>query len=328
MTNYNSTPEISVVISCYNSEKWLIQTLESISNQTFRNFEIIVIDDGSTDSTYSILNEYQKKDSRLKICKKDNTGLSDSLNIGIKLSEGKWIARIDADDICHSDRLYEQLKFSKLNPDTVLITSYHKEFFDDNKNYIYCRYPKEHTNLVNNLEYRKRFPAHSSSFFLKEAFEKVGGYRCKLSRAEDYDLWLRLSEIGNISCVDKYLVMIRKHDLQISNDNGGTTQIIDALVSLVSHHLRKLKLVDPIDSSDFPIFYDWVKNNYTKSNEMEVSLLRSRLVKLSKHYNYLSAAYTLTSDIKITMRLLRNFIFGSNLGFILSQKWINENSKD
>lgn len=328
MTNNTSTPEISVVISCYNSEKWLKSTLESISNQSFRNFEIIAIDDGSTDSTYSILNEHQKKDCRLKIYKKDNTGLSDSLNIGIKLSKGKWIARIDADDICLSDRLSEQLKFSKFNPDTVLITSHHKEFFDDSKKYIYCRYPKEHTNLVHNLENRKRFPAHSSSFFLKEAFEKVGGYRCKLSRAEDYDLWLRLSEFGKVSCVDKYLVMIRKHELQISNDNGGRTQIIDALASLVSYYLRKQKQVDPIDSIYFPIFYDWIENNLEKSNELDVLILRSRLTKLIKQYNFLSAFYALKSDIKITMGLLKNYLFRTNLGFNLSQQWINENSKD
>ena len=95
---------ITVLMSVFNGERWLAESLKSILNQTFTDFEFIIINDGSTDGTLKILEKYAKQDSRIKIYYKENSGLTDSLNFGVSKAKGKWIARIDADDIAHHER--------------------------------------------------------------------------------------------------------------------------------------------------------------------------------------------------------------------------------
>jgi len=95
-----STPTITVLMSCYNAERWLDEAVRSVLNQTFDNFEFIIIDDGSVDGTLSLVRRYASTDSRIIVVAKQNTGLSDSLNVGVQMARGKWIARLDADDLC------------------------------------------------------------------------------------------------------------------------------------------------------------------------------------------------------------------------------------
>ena len=114
-------PEISVIMSVYNGETYLKEAIESVINQTFKNWELIVINDCSTDSTSEILAEFAEKDERVKVYPNEvNLRLPTSLNRAISLSSGKYIARMDADDICLPDRFEKQYKFMEENPDTAL----------------------------------------------------------------------------------------------------------------------------------------------------------------------------------------------------------------
>ena len=110
-----NTPIISVVMPVYNNEKYLDDSIRSILNQTYNNFEFIIINDGSTDGSFTIINSYLRKDDRIILINKENTGISQSLNEGIKISKGKYIARMDGDDISAPNRLFEQLNLMDHN---------------------------------------------------------------------------------------------------------------------------------------------------------------------------------------------------------------------
>ena len=119
-------PKISVIMSCYKSNsKWLEESIKSVILQTFNNFEFIIINDGSNKKDELILKNYKKIDKRIKIInKKINTGLADSLNLGIKSSKGKWIARVDVDDISDKNRLEKQIKFLEKNPKYIFLGTF------------------------------------------------------------------------------------------------------------------------------------------------------------------------------------------------------------
>ena len=118
-------PLVSVIMSVYNGEKYLVQAIDSILNQTYQNFEFIIIDDCSTDNSSHILQEYAKKDSRIKIIKKEKNigikGFIENLNLGISIAEGKYIARMDADDISLPERFQKQVTFLENNPEIFMV---------------------------------------------------------------------------------------------------------------------------------------------------------------------------------------------------------------
>ena len=109
--SHGKSPEVTVLMSCYNASCWLHEAIASVLKQTFENFEFILVDDGSTDDTWDIIQAYRDRDQRIVAIKKSNTGLTDSLNVGIAHARGAWIARLDADDRCEAGRLAEQVRF-------------------------------------------------------------------------------------------------------------------------------------------------------------------------------------------------------------------------
>ena len=111
-----SSPTVSVVMSVFNGEEFLSQTIDSILNQTFRDFEFVIVDDGSTDATVDILSGYALRDGRIRTLRKGKQGRAASLNLGINLANGKYIANIDADDLAMPGRLEEQVAFMERNP--------------------------------------------------------------------------------------------------------------------------------------------------------------------------------------------------------------------
>ena len=116
-------PGVSVIMSVFNGEDFLADAIKSVLNQTFTNFEFIIVDDGSNDSSLAIIQSFQELDSRIKIIVHKNQGLAKSLNIGIEHSIGKYIARIDADDLCYESRLEKQYAFMEENHAVDLIGS-------------------------------------------------------------------------------------------------------------------------------------------------------------------------------------------------------------
>lgn len=186
-----SFPTISVVMSVYNAEEYLEESIDSILNQTYSNFEFIIIDDCSTDSSFAILKEYATKDSRIKLLqKKENKGTQgfiENLNWGLEEARGKYIARMDADDISHPTRFEKQVDFLDNNP-SVFIIGAQLDLINEKNEII-----GEKLASTDNEEIQERMLKTIQLFHPVIMFRNEGlRYREKVWYCEDYELYLRL----------------------------------------------------------------------------------------------------------------------------------------
>ncbi|KKS02247.1 MAG: Glycosyltransferase, group 2 family [candidate division WWE3 bacterium GW2011_GWF2_41_45] len=210
--NHYNKPNVSVVMGVYNGEKYLHEAIESVLNQTYRNFEFIIVNDGSTDNTEKIILRYKNKDDRIKYLKnKLNVGQSKTWNLAIDKSRGKYIARMDADDICLSNRFEEQIKFLNNNPNIDVLGT---QYFIINANEI----KSIKSSLVpRDLRDAKPSVHHPTCILKKELFVKFGKYNSKFDGAEDLELWYRFYSNGvNFYNINKYLFKYRIHGNNVS----------------------------------------------------------------------------------------------------------------
>ncbi|MCK9378653.1 MAG: glycosyltransferase [Candidatus Moranbacteria bacterium] len=187
-------PKISVIMAAWNEQKiFLKKSIESILNQTFTDLEFIIIDNNSPEENSALLDSYAKKDNRIIIIRnKTNIGLTKSLNIAIKKSQGEFIARMDGDDISLPDRLSEQLSFLKKNP-TIDIIGANCNFINKNDEIIKKKTIKRPSNIKTKL-FKGNFFTHSTFFGKRKAFEEL--YNENFKRAQDYEFLLRLAGKG------------------------------------------------------------------------------------------------------------------------------------
>jgi len=198
------SPKISVIMSVYNGEKYLREAINSILNQTFKNFEFIIVNDGSTDSSLDIIKSYN--DARIVVIDQKNTGQGIGRNIAIKHSNGEYIAILDADDISMPDRLQLQYDFLEKHPECVAIGS-NAEIIDKDGNYVYTsNQALSWEEIKNNLPSMPFF--HSSTMYRKAAFEKVGGYP-EIYRIEDIVYFNKLAKIGELCNLPDVLIKYR-----------------------------------------------------------------------------------------------------------------------
>ncbi|MCX7778819.1 MAG: glycosyltransferase [Patescibacteria group bacterium] len=200
-------PKVSIILSTYNGSQFIERAIKSVLAQSFNNFELIIVDDGSTDNTFQIINQWAKKDHRIVVLKnKKNLGIQQSANRGLKEAQGALIARLDDDDEwLDCEKLRKQVEFLEKNPDYVLVGT--KAIIVD-KNYREL-YRINQTGL--DEEIRKKILRNnlfltSTILFRKEAILKLGGYSEKESERyiEDYDLILKLGTIGKIAILNFY----------------------------------------------------------------------------------------------------------------------------
>jgi len=264
-------PSITVLMSVFNGECWLNESIESVLHQTFKDFEFIIVDDGSTDNSLEIIERYKAQDSRIIIISKSNTGLADSLNQGIKKARGEWTARLDADDICETTRLEKQIERGRSNSNLVFIGSGLSIINEVGAKRAIYNYPSKHKFLLRNLITVRKFPAHSSAFYRTQVIRDLGGYRVRFKCAQDYDLWLRLSEVGELTSLSEPVVQLRRHTQQISNNDAGSQQLLYSRIGLVSYWIRKLGGTDPVDADEtsFLIFIVWLQTLLNKDGFFE-----------------------------------------------------------
>lgn len=199
-------PVVSVVMAVYNGEKHLNESVSSIINQTFRDFEFIIVDDGSTDSTPILLREFSRKDNRIKIIRQENAGLPNALNRGILEAKGKYIARMDADDISLPDRFAKQVEFLERNQDVGLCGTACRLIGDSSGVSWTTTDPDE-------IKCRLLFwpcITHSTAMMNKDLLvENNLLYNPNYKQAEDYELWARLSKICKIANLPDILLLYR-----------------------------------------------------------------------------------------------------------------------
>jgi len=197
------TPKISVVMSVYNGEKYIEEAIQSILRQTYQDFEFIIVNDCSTDKTVEIINSF--KDTRIKIIENlENIGLTKSLNKGIKCTKGEYIARMDADDISLPHRFETQVGFLEKNKDYALIGSSFYQVNEEGKTVFWTRVLTEDSEIRRGLKNQNWF-GHGSVLIRKSAFIECEGYNEEFECAQDYDLWLRISEKFKIANIEEPL---------------------------------------------------------------------------------------------------------------------------
>jgi len=325
------TVPVTVLMSVYNGERWLRESIESVLEQTFTDFEFIIVNDGSQDLSLDIINNHAAKDRRIQVISKPNTGLADSLNAGIGQAKGEWIARLDADDLCEPNRLGVQYVLANSKKEFVLIGSGLTEIDDNGQPTKVFKYPPNNHDLVKRLITIKGFFAHSSAFIRTNTLKAVGGYRPRIKRAQDYDLWLRLSEAGELGCIDEPLARIRSHTDQISHEEGGRRQQIDSRVALVGYLLRQRGLVDPVapesTDSEFAEFWQFVERGVAQDQLVEFRRFTSELKArrdTATLGSVLSALAFAVGSPHFVLRHLREAFMGENLAMRLADGWIRK----
>ncbi|MBI2720866.1 MAG: glycosyltransferase [Bacteroidetes bacterium] len=204
----NNSPLISVLLPVYNAGKFLHESIESILNQTFSDFELIIINDGSKDNSKEIINSFN--DTRIVFIDQENIGLAASLNKGLGLARGKFIARQDNDDISLSQRFEKQLMFFEKNPNVALLGTA-AEITDEQGRPTgrFHRHSSDSLTLKFTLLFNNPF-VHSSVMFRKSVIEKTGSYSTDTAVFEDYDLWSRIARVASVSNLNEYLLKYRE----------------------------------------------------------------------------------------------------------------------
>lgn len=239
-----TTPTVSVVMSVFNGERFLSESVESILAQTFADFEFLIINDGSTDKTTEILSSYTKLDSRVRVFAQQNRGRAESLNAGIELAAGRYIARIDADDVAMANRLQEQVDFLKRHPNVGLLGGACELINDSGQVLQQTRCLLDDSAIQSELLVGNPI-WHPAVVMRKEVVVASGGYRKALLDADDYDLWLRMAERSQLANLPQIVLQYRIHSAQVSIQNM-VHQTWCALAARGAASFRKRGRPDPL----------------------------------------------------------------------------------
>ncbi|PIQ02243.1 MAG: hypothetical protein COW76_01180 [Shewanella sp. CG18_big_fil_WC_8_21_14_2_50_42_11] len=242
------TPAISVVMSVYNSEKYLAEAIESILNQSFTDFEFIIINDGSTDSSIAIIESYMAKDEHIVLISRENKGLPASLNEGIAIARGKYIARMDADDISLSERFQKQFEFMEANPEVGVCGGWAYLFKETPSKNKTMRHPRDHEELIVRLLFSVCF-IHPTVMMRKEVLDELEYvYNIRFTNAQDYELWSRLADKSQFHNIQQPLLYYRVSESGItaSVNNDGLNRRYPLVSQVQKQQLAKLglKLLD------------------------------------------------------------------------------------
>lgn len=235
---------ISAVLPVYNGEAYVREAVESILAQTFTDFELIVINDGSTDGSGVILQELAARDPRIVLVERANGGLVSALNEGIERARAELIARMDADDVAMPERFALQHARMEAEPGLGLLGSFIRIMDKTGRIIRQGDYPVSTAETARFLE-RGCPVAHPTVMMRREAVLKAGGYRKLFSHCEDYDLWLRISELGyGIANLPQPLLNYRMHGANVSAVHREV-QELGTMIALLAHRARLAGLPDP-----------------------------------------------------------------------------------
>lgn len=289
----DSSPLVSIVMSVYNAEKYLSQAIDSILTQTYKNIEFIIIEDCSTDNSVEIINEFAKIDSRIKVIRKyENKAMSgfiENLNIGISEAKGKYIARMDADDICYQHRLEKQVDFLEKNKDIFIVGS-QMDLIDEDNNVIgemiaECDNQSIYEKMLTRIQLY-----HPAIMFRNENVF----YREKIWYCEDYDLYLRMMCEGKkMANINQKLLKYRLLNSSISRKNTKVVKYM-FLSKIFEMYNERKKSDSPNDSYD----------------EIEVE----------NYLNILNLSYRNSlADLKRAVRICKKNGYKENLSFLVKK---------
>ncbi len=210
--------KLSVLLPVHNSERYLSQAIQSVVCQSFRDFELIIVDDGSSDASLHVCQEFERNDARIKIISRPNTGIVGALNDGLAASKGEFIGRMDADDISYPDRFERQLLEFARRPKLVLLGSQVRAIDADGCPIRYmCQETENATLQALLLAGDGHAILHPAVMMRATAIGQIGGYRPEYPISEDLDLYLRMAELGEVGNCSEVLLDYRHHESSITN---------------------------------------------------------------------------------------------------------------
>ena len=271
-------PKVTVLMSVYNGQKYLREAINSILNQTFKDFEFIIIDDCSIDKTKDIILSY--KDSRIRFIEnKKNIGLTKSLNKGLKIARGKYIARMDVDDISMPERVEKQISFLDKHKDIAVVGSW-IEIINMESSRAYVLKNDCNPAIIKWTHIFKNQITHSSAFFRKEIIKKIGHYNEKYKYAQDFDFWFRISRKYKIANIPKVLVKYRIHSKSVTETPKThkiqKQSILEIIFNNINYYIN-------LDQKNFKIFVNAIK--WAKISSFK------HLIKVRKIYKNLFNSY-------------------------------------
>ncbi|MEM8830638.1 MAG: glycosyltransferase family A protein [Cyanobacteria bacterium P01_G01_bin.19] len=225
-------PQISIVIPAYNAAQTITETIESVQQQTVDDWELIVVNDGSTDNTLEVLQ--QIVELRLKIISAPNGGVSAARNLGMAQARGQYIAFLDADDLWVADKLELQLEALEQNPNAIVAYSWTCFMDEQQDGYVYHPSPPYQYagDVYPQLLQRDFIHSGSNTLVRKSALDRVGGFDSRCDICEDWDMWVRLAAIGGFVVVPQHQIMYRRAA-------GSSTSSVERMYEQTSYAIDK-----------------------------------------------------------------------------------------
>lgn len=232
---------------CYNAAATLEETLESLAEQSHADFEVLAVDDGSTDTTGAILNDWGGSDGRLRVLTIEHAGIIPALNAGLDACRSEYVARMDADDLCHPERLTLQAAYLDEHPETALVSCLVEAFPKGDVREGFRIYIEWLNSLVSDEDLRREIfvespVAHSSVMYRRASVQEIGGYQ-ENGWAEDYDLWLRLYLSGaHFAKIPKVLLQWREYPERMTRTDSRYS--LENFLRAKAHYLARGPLAD------------------------------------------------------------------------------------
>lgn len=228
-------PKVSVLLSNYNGEKFVAEAIESILKQTYRDFELIVIDDGSKDGSVAIIQQLVAKDPRIVfIQNEENLSLPVALNIGLQRARGEYVVRMDSDDVASPQRIETLVAFME-NPqhENIAVCGSYCELIDESGKVIGIKkFPRQDKDIRSALWYRNPIQ-HSTAIIRKRCLDDLGGYNVTFPQSQDYELWFRIGQKYQLHNLEEVLMRYRVH---------GENAIIQKQKNMIQLALRARKM--------------------------------------------------------------------------------------
>lgn len=266
---------LSVVLSVYNGEEFVADAIQCMLDQTFTDFELILINDGSKDGSLDIMQRYAASDDRIRIIDQENTGLTIALRRGVDAARGEYIARMDVDDVSLSHRFEKQMALVRANPELVAVTCDIEHFYEDGSPPHVAKFPMDSRTLPLFLAFSNRIGGHGQMIYRRDTYQAVGGYDPDFNLAEDYDLWTRMIALGPFGVVPEVLYRYRSGHDSISSRNAKRQAEISGRVA--RRQYKAITGEDIDQDTAFALRVFWSVSDINRISAAEISRASSAM---------------------------------------------------
>lgn len=313
-------PKVSVIVPAYNVSKYIQEALISLEKQTFSDFEVLIVDDGSTDDTAAVVQKFTRRDSRFKLLQKANGGLSSARNYGISHAQGEYIALLDGDDVYHKDKLATHVARLYSRADVGVVYSASRTIRDDGKSTFITLsgkpvYPNPLLALL-----CKNFVGHgSNAVFRRCLISEVGGFNESLRSWEDVDLWLRIAATQKWRFYREKRVLCY-YRVRPSGLSFNIAQMEDCGERVIKDAYQRSPEIKPMLPTAYAYMYRYLTRLSLQGGDMEAARKFIRQALISDKSIFYRDIRSLVTLISVRLSPLAKLAIGNSLGFAKTAK--------